>query len=81
MYSSYMCLIYSRMCFLRKSDLRKYHIDGFPMGYELGDPEFDSYIGSNMKKKRASKRKVISYMAETRNADDTPENVRKKEMH
>ena len=94
MYSSYMCLIYSRMCFLRKSDLRKYHIEGFPMGYELGDPEFDgfpmdgfprdtefeSYMAGKryMDETRDSKRKVISYMIEKRNADDTHENVEKK---
>ena len=78
MYSSYLCLIYSRICFLMKSDPRTYHMDGLPRGYEPGDAEFDSYIGSNMIKKRASKRNVISDMAETRNADDTHENVGKK---
>lgn len=106
MYSSYMCLIYSRICFLMKSDPRTYHMDGPPMGYELGDrewetpssssivedpewqpsmsvirdSEFESYMVDKryMAENRASKRNVISYMAETRNADDTHKNVGKK---
>lgn len=80
MYSSYMCLIYSRMCFLRKSDLRKYHIDGFPMDGFPRDTEFESYMAGKryMDETRDSKRKVISYMIEKRNADDTHENVEKK---
>ena len=55
---------------------------------ELGDPEFDEFtmhgfscgteLASYMAETPASKRKVIRYMIENGNADDTHENVGKK---
>ena len=88
MYSSYMCLIYSRICFLMKSDPRTYHMEDPEWQPRVEDLEWqtpssssiESYMAEKrrMAEKRASKRNEISYMAETRDADDTHKNVGKK---